>query len=79
MRVDARLIREEQSRTNEIRILFDPRVMEFESSVTHDTLTLTANIGGCIGLILGVSFLQMFEILEKHFMFVYQKVPNPMK
>ena len=79
MAFDFKLVRESESRKNVIQILFDPRVTVFKSSLTHDLLTLTANIGGSVGLVLGISMIQMYEKFEMYSMSFIMKVKNPLK
>ena len=64
MDIDSRLIRTYEFEENVIKIIFDPTVRIIRSDPTMSPMTLFSNIGGCVGLTLGYSILQMVEKVE---------------
>ena len=64
MDIDSRLIRTYEFEENVIKIIFDPTVRIIRSDPTMSPMTLFSNIGGCLGLTLGYSILQMVEKVE---------------
>ena len=50
---------------NWIRLIFQPQVEVTRSVLTMTGFTLMANIGGILGLLLGLGVLQIIEIIDK--------------
>ena len=64
MSIESRMLRTFPSKNKGIKILFDPTVRVTRSDPTMTPMTLFSNIGGCVGLTLGFSILQMAEQLQ---------------
>ena len=63
MEIESRMIRQIEL-INGVRIIFDPIVHVTKSRPTMDLMTLFSNIGGCLGLTLGYSILQLVGEME---------------
>ena len=63
MNIDSRKLRTIKYEEKGIKIIFDPTVHVTRSDPTMTAMTLFSNIGGCVGLTLGFSILQMVEQL----------------
>ena len=63
MEIESRMIRQIEYE-NGVKITFDPSVLVTKSRPTMDLITLLSNIGGCLGLTLGYSILQIAGQIE---------------
>ena len=63
MEIQSRMIRQIEYK-NGVKIIFDPIVHVTKSRPTMDLMTLFSNIGGCLGLTLGYSILQLVGEME---------------
>jgi len=77
MDVQSRFKRKEESSLNGIKLIFDPLVRITKSSPTMDQMTLISNIGGCLGLTLGLSILQLVETLDTFIKFAWNMLSRP--
>ena len=62
--------------TKGLKIIFDPNVRITKSNLTITPMTLFSNIGGCVGLTLGFSLLQILEKLGAICNFFKKKLTN---
>ena len=74
MDIKSRLIRKMETDNNGIKIMFDPIVRVTRSNPTMDIMTLFSNIGGCLGLTLGYSILQLVEKMDILLQFGWKKI-----
>ena len=77
MEVQSRFKRKVESGLNGIKLIFDPTVRITKSSPTMDQMTLISNIGGCLGLTLGFSILQLVDSLDTFIQFAWNMVNGP--
>ena len=61
MSIESRLLRRVEHRNKRIQLSFDQTVLVMKSIPTIDMMTLFSNIGGVVGLTLGLSILQALE------------------
>ena len=64
MKINSRLVRQVKKQKAGIKLLLDSTVLVTKSVITMDRMTLFSNIGGCLGLTLGYSILQLVELIE---------------
>ena len=64
MEIESRLKRSLESNSKLTKILFDPTVQVTRSVPRMSLMTLFSNIGGCVGLTLGYSLLQLGEKIQ---------------
>ena len=67
MSIESRLVRTVETNNKGIKIMFDPTVVVTKSAPTMSLMTLFSNIGGCVGLTLGYSLLQLGEKMQMLF------------
>ena len=65
MIIESRLLRKVENKEKRIQLSFDPAVLVMKSIPTIDMMTLFSNIGGVVGLTLGLSILQALEGTEQ--------------
>ena len=65
MKIESRLLRKVENKEKRIQLSFDPAVLVMKSIPTIDMMTLFSNIGGVVGLTLGLSILQALEGTEQ--------------
>ena len=61
LEINSREIRTIDSEKNGIKVIFDPTVRVFTSTQVMDLKSLISNVGGCLGLTVGYSILQLGE------------------
>ena len=74
MDIQSRLMRQIPTTSTGIKIMFDPIVRVTKSSPTIELMTLFSNIGGCLGLTLGYSILQLVVNSETLLQFGWKKI-----
>ena len=74
MNVEYRLLRKVENKEKRIQLSFDPAVLVMKSILTIDMMTLFSNIGGVVGLTLGLSILQTLEGTEQLAKQMWRKV-----
>ena len=57
-----------------IKIMIDPIIRVTRSNPTLEPMTLFSNIGGCLGLTLGYSLLQLVEKMDILFLLGWKKI-----
>ena len=65
MNIESRLLRKVENKEKRIQLSFDLAVLVMKSIPTVDMMTLFSNIGGVVGLTLGLSILQALEGTEQ--------------
>ena len=76
MAITTRMIRTVESEENGIKLSFPPRILVSRSSPTFTMMNLFSNIGGVVGLTLGVSIMQFVQIFDKAFLFSWKVLEN---
>ena len=75
MEIESRMIRQIEYE-NGVKIIFDPTVLVTKSRPTMDLMTLLSNIGGCLGLTLGYSILQIAGEIETIIMVTWKWITS---
>ena len=73
MEIESRKLRSFETKRKGMKLIFDPTIHVTKSEPTMSPMSLFSNIGGCIGLTLGYSILQVVMCILQNFRDVTEK------